>query len=319
MYEGKEKTYYKGFAKSSDEFIIAAFIDELTAPDEAPYLTNQLTFSVNNGWSSLWYEENVITDFTDFYDNEVLALSEDASIFNALNGQFITKVDQGIFSHMNGIVSDGEQIAVAGTNGRFYVGDLSNFRMIPNEYFSPVPDVAATTEERVSWGRNMRFFFSISSQERQKYTITGSHGLIVSIDRGVLHETIIQPEIRISSQIFNAIDSKIWFCGHTPQAMIGVLNDPNNFDVLYLSSQNEYLASIEIFSGKVYVASSGNNSGVFILDNNTLIEMPFSNTATLGAARYLQSKDGILWALFEKALIRFDGDHWDIYRHPEYL
>lgn len=319
MYNGKEKTYYKGFAKSADEFIIAAYVTELTAPGELPYLTNTLELRLGNEWSSMWYENDFITDFTNHPSEGVLALSRAGYIFSTSTGRLVDSLPKNVFSHMHGISSSGENVFICGDNGNFFKGKLGSLQFIENRFHSPVPGTDATLEERVLWARNTKFFFSADTNSHSTFTVTGSHGIFLNFDDTTILETTIIPEIRIADQYYDPVDSTVWICGHTPISVVGKLRNVKEYEIIFSSQNNEQLTSITRFQDKIFVADSGYQGGVFYLKNGELRETEFSDIEKYGLARQVQTKDGILWALFERTLIRYDGYGWEIFRHPEHL
>lgn len=319
MYEGKQKTYYRGFAKSANEFIIAAFVTELTGPDELPYLTNTLELRLDNQWSSKWYENDFISDFTNHPSEGVLALSRTGNIFSTSNGYLVDRLPENIFSHMHGMSSIGSEIFICGDSGNFFKGELGNFQFINNRFYSPVPGAEATLEERILWAKNTKFFFSADGNGQNAFTVTGSDGLFLSFDGSNIFETTVNPEIRIADQYFNPVDSTVWFCGHTPVSVIGKLRGAEDYEIVFLSQNNEEIVSITHFQNTMFVADSGYQGGVFYLKNGTLHKTAFSDIEKYGTACQVQMKDGVLWALFERALIRYDGQTWEVFRHPDHL
>ena len=134
-------------------------VTELTGPDELPYLTNTLEFRLDNEWSSKWYKNDAITDFTNHPSEGVLALSRTGKIFSTSTGHLLDTVSENTFSHMHGISNIGTEVFVCGDSGNFIKGKLGNFQFINSRFYSPVPGADATFEERIMWTKNTKFFF----------------------------------------------------------------------------------------------------------------------------------------------------------------
>ncbi len=141
----------------------------------------------------------------------------------------------------------------------------------------------------------------------------------MNFDGSNVLETTVDPEIRIAAQYYDTVQSTIWVCGHTPVSVIGKLRGVEDYEIVFSSQDNEQLVSITQFHEKIFVADAGYQGGIFYLDNEGLHKTPFSDVESLGAARYIQAEGEILWTLFEKALIRYDGQIWETFRHPDHL
>ena len=64
MYGGEKRALYGGLALSDRQFLVAAYLTGLTAPDEPPYITTQSQFHVEQGWGAdVLYEDDFITAY----------------------------------------------------------------------------------------------------------------------------------------------------------------------------------------------------------------------------------------------------------------
>jgi len=117
------------------------------------------------------------------------------------------------------------------------------------------------------------------------------------------------------NNIFVESETRIWICGENGTLLLGNAND--GFKSLSTVEDNQLLTSITVFKGKVYL---GSNLGPFVYDPNRHDDgiRPLETTLNppLEDVEYVDTKDGVLWAIGAQDLARFDGTTWQRIQIP---
>lgn len=317
MYEGKERTYYQGLPLGNGQFLLAAFVTELTAPDEPPYLTHQMRFDATDGYlDDLWFADDYITAYA--APQKPTALSREGRLFNALTGDELADLDPRVTTHFNTIDADQTTWLVAGDNGRFWAGPRDDMAYLDNTIHRPIPAPTSPLEEKIAWGQGMQQAFASHVIGPQDFLIGGARGFLTRYRSGAFTAISLGIEAHVTG-IAPQGDDTFAICGHSPNSFVGVL-DGNDVVTLTTVQQNgARLHSPCVFQGRLFVGASDVAGGLFTVDDSGLVPFDIPNAETFGALRHLDVDDTRLWAVFERALVVIDGDTFRVHQHPSDL
>jgi hypothetical protein len=91
--------------------------------------------------------------------------------------------------------------------------------------------------------------------------------------------------------------------------MVGVViyGRAGQWDTLQQDLTKEPFWGSAVFQGKVYLA---NNEGVFVLDNAFHdLKQVYAASELVSSTSYLDARDGVMWSVGEKAIVRTDNGH----------
>jgi hypothetical protein len=154
-----------------------------------------------------------------------------------------------------------------------------------------------------------RGFFDIDGADKEHIYAVGWFGEIFFYDGGQWHRDDSPTNVHLASVRCVSKDN-VWIAGNQGMVLHGRFGQ---WDVI----QNEDIAgnwySVEEFNGTVYLAG---NALLGYVDGNTtaLLDVGLGRPVT---TYRLRSKDGILWSIGEKHVLRFDGSSWTEVRHPD--
>lgn len=259
MYEGHQRTYYGGIALGDGTFLLSAFVTELTGPDEVPYLTNQMRFDAVEGWQSqIWYPDDWITSYCMLDDP--IALSCYGKLFNALSGEEIAVVDPRATGHFHTLTAFDGILTVAGDNGRYWSGPLTNLTYIDNPIHLPIPALDSGVEEMVAWAQKMKMTFTSLALGPREILIGGTKGFLVRIVDGAFHKIPVGVEAHVTG-LCRGDDGTIYVCGHTPNSFVGIVHPDNTVQMLTELQNGPRLCSPTIFQGTLFVGAPGPDGG----------------------------------------------------------
>ncbi|QEI07091.1 hypothetical protein FXN63_15530 [Pigmentiphaga aceris] len=105
-------------------------------------------------------------------------------------------------------------------------------------------------------------------------------------------------------------NGRIWIVG---QRGTVVCEADDTFKVLTTQSLDTDFYSVASFGQELYI---GAEDGLYSLVDGSLERLAVSDTFTLSGVSRVESKDGVLWVLSAKKLLRYNGADWECFEHP---
>jgi hypothetical protein len=314
MYEGEARTYYHGSPSGDGQFLVATFVTSLTAPDEAPYMTNQLRFDATDGFmDDGWFEDDFITTYARL--GRPLALSRVGLLYDANSGSELAEIDHSLTTHFKAMDAKGGTLLIAGDNGRFWAGAPDALSYIENDVHRPMPGPISTLEEKIAWGQQMQQTFACRILAAQDFLIGGARGFLTRYVAGTFRPVAVGTGSHVTG-ISQLADGTILVCGHTPDSFVAVLNDADMLDAIYTQPGGPRLHSPCQFEDTVFVAASNVAGGLFTISDGALQPFDIPNSESFGALRHLEPDGSRLWAVFERALVLIKDGSFRVHQHP---
>jgi ligand-binding sensor domain-containing protein len=120
---------------------------------------------------------------------------------------------------------------------------------------------------------------------------------------------------QITAAHLNAIhivsEREVWIAGSNGTVLQG--NAKDGFKVLSRKTLETDFYAITDFNGEIYISGE---DGIYVFRNGEPERQKISDRANLKGVSCIEAKDGVLWALSEKKLLRLVGDEWEIFEHP---
>lgn len=104
--------------------------------------------------------------------------------------------------------------------------------------------------------------------------------------------------------------NEIYVCGRKGAFFRGYFS---NWTDLSNPTLREHFSCVEVFEGKVYLASA---SSLYVLDGNQIQRIDTGLSPTPDGHR-LHASDGVLWSFGSRHLCFFDGKKWTYVKHPD--
>jgi hypothetical protein len=317
MYEGKQKTFYGGLALNDRQFLVSSYVTDLTAPDEAPYMTGQFALDIDRGWMpAIWYEEDYITAYA--RAGAPVALAREGRLYDASTGSMIDWPDSHSTTHFGAIASDGSALFVAGDNGRFWKGKPGAMRNVPSPFYRPVPAVDAPLSEKIDWGQSMQQIFCVLLSGPNDVIVGGARGFLAR-DRGAGFTTIKLPLNSHVTGIVTGPDNSTYICGHTPSTFVARLTADNAVTMLFETRGGPRVRAPQFHDGILHLAAPGRDGGVFTLFGNRLDRKLFGSSVQPSSAWHLDNSGRILWIVYEDALMRVEQGRSEMWTLPRDL
>lgn len=113
------------------------------------------------------------------------------------------------------------------------------------------------------------------------------------------------------NSIFIDDNEMLWIAGAK-----GILLHGNLVQGFKIVAENNFeldFYSITKFHDVIYIASS---DGIYSFQDNNLKKLSVNNDYNLTEVSHIEAKDGVLWALTERKVLRFDGEIWQVFENP---
>lgn len=157
------------------------------------------------------------------------------------------------------------------------------------------------------------YLYDIEGTSRQDLYVCGSRS-----DRGFIAyftgQSWVSIEVKTPSTLNNIIlcnnQSDVYVIGQYGTLLKG--NNKTGFKNLKDMTINSTFYSGEFYQDILYIASE---DGLYTYENNSFKKV--EALKGLKGTFYVEEKEGVLWVLSYKNLIRFDGYHWEIIHHPD--
>jgi hypothetical protein len=313
-------TFNEGAAINRDMFYAVGVPDDLHNSDFEAY--SRMVFYQDQMKEKWFYHDLpnwrvVSVCFPDVAPGEVrvaFALSEEGEIeLYSRNGSIIERIeDAGLDSsdHNFGYVSrirhiDGK-LYVCGYSGQVYVRNPSGWTHLDEGLLQTSPK---TPDEAIAAIANKRSLVDINGYNGSDLYVAGNNGFVAHYDG----RSWTRIETNTDEQL-NCIccDEKgVVIVGFNGAVLVGDYRA--GFRDLSAVEDNSYLYSVTRYQDKLYI---GANDGPYVFDHKMTL-VPQSKKYKLTEVQHVESKGGVLWVLASKVLLRYDGNEWQAFHHPD--
>lgn len=106
--------------------------------------------------------------------------------------------------------------------------------------------------------------------------------------------------------------SMIWIAGNRGTLLKGNA-DVGFFSVIASKHFDIDFHSVALFQERLFVGAS---DGIYEIVDYRLQKLPVSDAHALGRISSVEARDGVLWALSARKLVRYDGAAWEVFESP---
>lgn len=248
---------------------------------------------------------------------DVEIYSRTGSIFDKIPGAGLNHGEEPI-GYMNRIRFIGNNLYACGFGGQIYRnshGTWSHFddgllqkSITPTDL--QISNPQALLAQLSETANSARDFTDINGFNEQDMYVVGADGFIGHHD-GTSWRIVERSTAASLNAMHLSADKDVWIVGSRGTVLKG--NAQRGFQTLLRKSLNADLYSITSFGNILYIGAS---NGIYTLVNSKLDLIPISIQEDLSQVTCVESKDGVLWALSPKKLLRFDGNSWQVLKHP---
>ncbi|MUT53468.1 MULTISPECIES: hypothetical protein [Pseudomonas] len=239
---------------------------------------------------------------------QICALSEQGDVeFYSSKGSKIEKIKGAGLDHtghsqgyMNSIRYIGDTLYACGYNGQVYKRQQEKWEQF---------DLGIREKNPAQLTANDTPFDLISIQglHESDIYITGNEGFIAHYNGAKW--SILPPVTRACLYgIFIQSESEVWIAGSNGTIVQG--NATDGFQATHRKSLDCDFYSITSFKGKIFIGAS---DGIYSLHDNKILKVNLPKQVI--EVDSIETKNGVLWALSAKKIIKFDGDIWKIIDH----
>lgn len=323
-------TMSAGSAINKDMFYMSCTLDELEASQDGAL--SRLVFYQDQTNEKWFYHDLpdwrvVSTCFpTPEADGvrKIYALSEQGDVeCYSRQGSVIEKIaDAGLatggpnLGYVTRIREIGNHLYVCGYGGQVYRREASGWvhfdaQLLQTPLSLPDTDDPAqflaalvkTTNETIG-------LVDINGSSEDHIYIAGNDGYVAFFDGG--HWTKL-PQVTAANlkEIHPVSDVEVWIAGSKGTLLRG--NATDGFKAVARKSLDTDFYALTTFQGSLYI---GAGDGIYEFHDSGLQRLPISDKYGLTVVSSIDAKDGVLWALSERKLVRFDGATWNLFENP---
>lgn len=322
-----------GSAINKDMFYMSAMFDEL---DEAEDGMHSRMFIYQNQTSEKWFQHDlpgwrvVSTCFpAPGADGirKLYALSEQGEIeYYSKQGSTREKIpDAGLgdgsanYGYVTRIREVGLHLYVCGYGGQVYKRETSGWTHHDHNLLQK-PLVAIASDDpaqfRESLSRQITENIGLTdingAGEKDIYVV-GINGFLAHFD-GTGWRNLDKVTAAHLNFIYVDSDGSVWIAGSKGTLLNGDVN--RGFKAIARKSLSTDFYAITKFRDRIYI---GAGDGIYELHDGIISRLVESDTFDLTQVSSVEAKDGVLWALTERKLLRFDGTTWEVFENPHNL
>ncbi|WEV50119.1 hypothetical protein OZX61_12515 (plasmid) [Acinetobacter sp. ESL0695] len=318
-------TYATGVAISKDNFYLASVLDAL---DHWDYYARMFVYKHKESGKSKWTYHDldgwglVSTAFNEDPRQLITLNSEgDIEVYTAGNVNYSKVIpnqeDHLIYGSFTCLKVLDFGIYVCGSGGKVYQRTSEGWGNISFNLEEPIIDTRKTIREDF-FDLNKRSGYEISLYglagfaEDQLY-VCGRKG-----DRGFIAYFNGEQWVEIDAKTPSTLND-ICICENQTDVIItgeyGTLlqgNVQSGFKNLKDMGISTPFYKAAYYNDVLYITSE---DGLFRYENN--IYSKVNEVKNIRGTSYIEAKEGVLWVVADKELIRFDGENWEIIHHPD--
>ncbi|RQO36426.1 hypothetical protein DBR37_08945 [Herminiimonas sp. KBW02] len=251
----------------------------------------------------------------------VVALSEEGGIevYNR-NGSHVEKiVDAGLsdsskgYGYLNRVRLIGGALFACGYGGQLYKRGRTGWRHVDQGLLRkpslPMPADRSKIEEWMKNEAEVIDVLDVNGVSQTDIYAVGDHGFIAHYDGSTW--VSLRPKTQsclYSLYIESAND--VWIAGSQGTLLKG--NAQSGFQAVLRKSTEADFYAMTKFNDEVYIGAS---DGLYKLLRGDVIATEPTLKMKMTEVADVEAKEGVLWALASKHLLRFDGKKWDIFEH----
>lgn len=251
----------------------------------------------------------------------VVSLSEegDIEVYNRDGSRVEKIVDAGLsdsskgYGYLNRIRLIGGSLFACGYGGQIYRRDRKGWQHIDHEILrkssAPKPSDHSKFEDWLNEESETIDVLDINGTGHADIYVVGDNGFIAHHD-GVAW-TALKPKTKsclYSIHIESA--NEIWVAGSQGTLLKG--NTNSGFHAALRKSTEADFYAVAKFNEEIYL---GTSDGLYKLQGSDVIATGPTLKNNIVEVADIESKEGVLWALASKHLLRFDGKNWDVFEH----
>uniref|UniRef100_UPI003BEEECE2 hypothetical protein n=1 Tax=Burkholderia arboris TaxID=488730 RepID=UPI003BEEECE2 len=321
-----------GAAINKDMFYMSGSFDE---QDEAEDGTYSRMFIYQNQTNEKWFKHDlagwrvVSSCFPKPGADgirKLYALSEqgDVECYSKLGATHEKIQDAGLslddgsanYGYVTRIREIGQHLYVCGYGGQVYRRDASGWIHVDQNLLQTPVALSATDDPAEMRARLSRQIHEttgltdINGAGDDSIYVVGNSGFLAHFD-GSGWRTLD----RLTAAHLNAIHIEpggdVWIVGSRGTVLRGTVQQ--GFKAVMRKSLTTDFYAIAQFQDKFYL---GAGDGIYELHQGNANRLPESDTLDLTQVSCVEAKDGVLWALTERKLVRFDGVKWEVFENP---
>lgn len=257
---------------------------------------------------------------------EVFALGEEGEIerYSRLGSQFEKIRGAGLrdknasLGYVSCIRSIGGVLYVCGFNGQVYRRakqgwvhvDAGLLQNALNSEDLKINDPVALLEQLSASAQSSRDLMDIHGTSEADIYVAGCDGFIAHFN-GLEWKILSQQTAASLNAIYVQSVNEVWVAGSQGTLLRGSVK--LGFKVLTRKALSADFYSIAEFDGVIYLGAS---NGLYTYRGNKLEKVRIDVAHGLSEVCSVEQKDGKLWVLSSKMLLRFDGSQWENFVHP---
>ena len=232
-------------------------------------------------------------------EGDILIFSEETKS-ERISGAGIEAADSRFHGRMRGLRVIGDDLYACGDGGQFYRRrELGAWAHLDPRFLQP-PDTPF--EDKL-------MMVQIDGPSENEIYICGYRGKLLFYD-GVTARRIDLGTDANLVDILVENETTIWICGSKGTLLRG--NHRDGFSQVPGITGQSLFNSMAFFDDNLYLAAStGRPSGLFVYDHGFLRGVRTGLEPEIRNPHILTARNGVMWAVSVKDILRFDGEHWE--------
>jgi hypothetical protein len=329
-------TFTVGCAINRDMYYIACSLDEWRETEEEPYTVMYIYqhqtdekwfYHALPGWSVM---SAAFLEPSPGAVRSVYALSEEGALeCYSREGSLTEKITgagldtQGEYGSLTAIRPIENRLYVCGYGGQVYRKNRDKWvhfdeGLLQASVYDHAATLAALKNDQEA---TMKFIAEMADDARDLIDINGSGAsdiYVVGSAGFIAHHDGFAWRIlrQVTAENLNAIhivsEWEVWIVGSNGTVLQG--NAKDGFKALSRKIVETDFYDITHFNDEIYISGS---NGIYLFKGGKLQRQKISDAENLGGVNCIESKDGVLWALSEKKLLRSGiNNEWEVFEHP---
>jgi hypothetical protein len=257
---------------------------------------------------------------------EIYALSEQGDVERySRNGSYVevipdagTRGSESTYGYVSRIRNIDGNLYVCGSNGQVYLRGANGWAhfdktllqspLVPASLKLDNPE--ALLAQLSASLQDSRDLVDINGLNERDLYVVGSDGFIAH--RSKTGWSILE---KLTAASLNSIHimstDDVWIVGSRGTVLRGSAR--NGFKVISRKTLDVEFHCVTSFLNDFYIGAS---DGIYSMANGKPEKLQVSIKENLSEIASIESKEGVLWALSPKKLLRFDGKTWEVFEHP---
>ncbi len=323
-------SFHAGCAINRDMFYLSSTLDEIEKEEDCSI--SRLVF-YQHQTADRWFFHDlsgwrvVSTCFPTPAPNSVrkiYALSEQGDVeCYSREGSVIERIpDAGLgtgspnYGYVTRICEIGVHLYVCGYGGQVCRREASGWIHMDNQLLQKPVDIGSIEDPNellaaLSQSANGTIGLTdINGLHEQAIYAVGNDGYVAFFD-GTTWAGVPKPTAAHLNCILPVDDGTVWIAGGKGTLLKG--NAQTGFTAVARKSLSTDFYSLAILNGRLY---AGAGDGLYELGENGPQRFFESDRFGLDGVATVEAKDGVLWVMASRRLVRFDGSTWEVFENP---